>query len=438
MLGVLLCMRRNIYTRPDLAARIVLQLDLSPGMKIADLGCGDGVFLEAIVDRLIEADPLLTLDEVASSVFGVDIERSLASRATVRLRARYGSPTPNWNVISANALTLDETQRFDAITGNPPWMRIHHMDSATKALARGGFAVAKGAYDLYHLFIEKSVRLLKPGGQLAIVVPQALRFGPASAPTRELLSSEGEWTLSALSADEFSPRAIIRPALLTLRKLRPVESNSGEPDATAPTLGSMATVTTGVPTGSDSVFIVDECSAKRWRLEEHRLKPVVRGRDVRNGTASESNGFKMVWPYSRDTSGKWTIDDLSDAPNTLKYLETHRPRLSDRPRLASFVKRNPLHWYRFIDPNRHHPLPKLKIVVPDVFRKPAFGIIENPDVIVHNTCFQIIPRTGFERTLLDVVQSAGFWDVLRSNSRPLQNNYRRTSVSELKEMPLNC
>ncbi len=430
-------MRRNIYTKSELAARIVAHLDLSPGMRIADLGCGEGVFLDAILDRLVELKRLWPQDSLAVSVTGVDVDESAAARARAMLLDRHGSHADLWSVRRADALALNEREQFDVITGNPPWMRLQHMDAATRELARARFAVARGAFDLYHLFIEKSVRLLKPGGQLAIVVPQALRFGPASAPARGLLSSEGVWSLSPLSADDFAPRALIRPALLTFRKLGASISKTSADRQDAPVIGSLATVTTGVPTGSDSVFIVNECTVRRWELEEHRLRDVVRGRDIRdaNGGKSASN-LKLIWPYSRNESDRWELDDLSDAPNTLRYLEAHRPHLSSRPRLAGFIRRNPLQWYRFIDPNRHHPHRKLRIVLPDVFRNSAFHVTDNPDVVVHNTCFQIIPNNGAEGALLDALQNPRLWDALRSNSRLLDKRYCRTSATELKSIPL--
>ncbi|MCI0438690.1 MAG: methyltransferase [Chloroflexi bacterium] len=431
-------MRRNIYTKPELAARIVAHLDLSPGMQIADLGCGEGVFLEALLDRLVELKCLWPQDGLTTSVTGIDVDESAAARARARLLDRHGSRADLWDVRCADALALNEAERFDAITGNPPWARLQHMDAATRELARARFAVARGAFDLYHLFIEKSVRLLRPGGQLAIVVPQALRFGPASAPARGLLSSEGVWSLSPLSADDFAPRALIRPALLSFRKLGASSPQTSAEGQDAPVIGSVATVTTGVPTGSDSVFIVSEDTVRRWELEEHRLREVVRGRDIREASMGESGSrLKLIWPYSYDESDRWRLDDLSDAPNTLRYLEAHRPQLSSRPRLAEFIRRNPTQWYRFIDPNRHRPHGRLRIVLPDVFRGFAFRMTDSPDVVVHNTCFQIVPNAGAEGALLDALQNPRFWETLRSNSRLLDKKYCRTSATELKATPLN-
>jgi len=433
---VLSCMRRNIYTNPDLAAHVVSRLNLAKVISIADLGCGDGVFLEAVADRLLQIRPGLLLDTLASHLYGVDIDPNRSSQAEKTLNKKYGNPRTGWNVICADVLSLDESVKFDVIVGNPPWMRIHHIDERTKELARNNFILAKGIFDLYHLFIEKSVRLLKPGGQIAIIVPEGFKYGPASQSAREYLSSQGVWTLNQLSSDDFNPKAVIKPALLTFRKLALTNVAAPLKGESKKNIGSIAIVTSGVPTGSDSVFIVKESVVKYWALEGHRLRSVIRGRDIRKGTKSEYNGHKVVWPYYKDSYGKWSIDNLEDSPNTLKYLKVYKSHLMTRPKLEKFVKRNPLHWYRFIDPNRHQSTFTLKVILPDVFKSQEYSILENPDVIVHNTCFQIIPKVGLEQTLLNTMKCDAFWDALKTRSRSIQNDYHRTSVSELKTLPL--
>ncbi|MEZ2443348.1 N-6 DNA methylase [Chitinophaga sp. RCC_12] len=73
---------------------------------------------------------------------------------------------------------LKDQGGFDAIVGNPPYVRIQHM---AKYLAEeikfykhptAGYTVAKSnTFDKYYLFIERAVRLLKPEGRLGYIVP---------------------------------------------------------------------------------------------------------------------------------------------------------------------------------------------------------------------------------------------------------------------------
>ena len=67
---------------------------------------------------------------------------------------------------------------FDVIVSNPPWVRAHKWPEALGKAVRQRFEVCSGAenwsgtqVDLSLLFLERSVRLLKPQGVLALLLP---------------------------------------------------------------------------------------------------------------------------------------------------------------------------------------------------------------------------------------------------------------------------
>ena len=97
---------------------------------------------------------------------------------------------------------------FDAVVGNPPWVRIHRIPQAERAALRrqyfayrharwqagadaanagSGFA---GQVDLSALFVERSLALLRPGGALALLVPAKLWRSLAGGGIRELLAKQ--------------------------------------------------------------------------------------------------------------------------------------------------------------------------------------------------------------------------------------------------------
>ena len=431
-------MRRNIYTNPDLAKKIISTIDLPRDAKIADLGCGDGVFLTSAIQSIRATEPDMTPSQLSKRVFGIDIESQAVSETVANLNnlfPAYDTSCLQWNIKCGNALTIHENTKYDVIVGNPPWTRVLHLDSETKALAKSDFTSARGAYDLYHLFVEKSLRILKPGGILSLIVPQTINYGPASRPVRILLDSQGEWSLSQLSKEDFHPHAVIRPSLLNFRKHKTEQKIVQSKKPRTRMLGSIAHVTTGVPTGSDKIFLVDLDTINKLKLEDHRLRSVLRGRDVGTEKTSRSK-MKLVWPYYLTPQGKWIIDDLSDSPNTKLYLESHRKKLASRPKLASYLKNNPDKWYRFIDPNRHGLSGNMRIALPDIFQTPCYEILTDPEVVVMNSCFQILPKTGQQDKLMNVIHNSDFWASLKNHSRALEKNYHRTSVSELLSLPL--
>ena len=97
---------------------------------------------------------------------------------------------------------------FGLVIGNPPWVRMHRVSVAARALFRRDYQVARdaawnsgaaragaargfaGQVDVAALFVERSLRLLAPGGALALLVPAKLWCSLAGGGVRRLITSE--------------------------------------------------------------------------------------------------------------------------------------------------------------------------------------------------------------------------------------------------------
>ncbi|HEX7091526.1 MAG TPA: DNA methyltransferase [Longimicrobiales bacterium] len=130
---------------------------------------------------------------------------------------------------------------FDLVLSNPPWVRAHRWPAALKSLVRRRYAVcrspgwrrgaelagapaAAGAQvDLSLLFLERSIRLLAPGGALAMLLPAKMLRSMYGAGGRRLLLAETE--LVALEDHSLDQRAIFRAdafaAVVVARKAPP-------------------------------------------------------------------------------------------------------------------------------------------------------------------------------------------------------------------------
>jgi len=77
---------------------------------------------------------------------------------------------------------------FDAFVGNPPW--VSYAGRASQPLAPevrrvyDGYEAFRGYKNLQGLFVERAVRLLKPGGRLGFVLPSSMSELGGYAPTR--------------------------------------------------------------------------------------------------------------------------------------------------------------------------------------------------------------------------------------------------------------
>ncbi len=62
---------------------------------------------------------------------------------------------------------------FDAVVGNPPYYgRATTFDTKVKDYIDHQYCSSEGKYELYQLFIEKTIRLIKKGGYLSFITPQ--------------------------------------------------------------------------------------------------------------------------------------------------------------------------------------------------------------------------------------------------------------------------
>jgi type I restriction-modification system DNA methylase subunit len=60
---------------------------------------------------------------------------------------------------------------FDVIIGNPPYVRIQTLPKDQVSFFSKNFQSATGNYDIYALFVERGLQLLKPGGILGFILP---------------------------------------------------------------------------------------------------------------------------------------------------------------------------------------------------------------------------------------------------------------------------
>ena len=83
---------------------------------------------------------------------------------------------------------------FDAVIGNPPYVNIRRLtvsrSAAVKQYLRTHYQCARGAYDLYVLFLELAFRVLRPGGLCGLIVPNKLAGLNYAGPCRALLSEQ--------------------------------------------------------------------------------------------------------------------------------------------------------------------------------------------------------------------------------------------------------
>ncbi|MFX0205058.1 MAG: Eco57I restriction-modification methylase domain-containing protein [Candidatus Hodarchaeota archaeon] len=176
-------------------------------LKFIDPACGTGSFLISLYNRLNKEYTKRVnsnynynpVDDPFSNIVGIDIceDATFLTSLTLTLfrcilnktyqkskihnTLKPGSVFKKFQIITGDALFLDwskiistGSKSFTAVIGNPPFVQYLNINEIyRKKLSTLTFQFRYQRWDLYILFIEKSIKNLKEGGFLSIIVPDS-------------------------------------------------------------------------------------------------------------------------------------------------------------------------------------------------------------------------------------------------------------------------
>lgn len=181
-------LRGGYYTPKELAYFISRWVIECKSKKILEPSCGDGVFVDTLND--------LSESKYLVDFFGVEINKEEASKAQKRAQ--------NCNNVSATIIVEDflfwvktnlyNGPVFDAVIGNPPFIRYQYLTDQMQAEAEFIFNALSIKFtkhtNAWVPFVLASIYLLKPGGRLGMIVPAELLHVIHAQAVRNYLSDE--------------------------------------------------------------------------------------------------------------------------------------------------------------------------------------------------------------------------------------------------------
>jgi adenine-specific DNA-methyltransferase len=181
----------QIYTPEHIVAKILDDIGYEGeniiSKTIVDPACGDGRFLIQIVERIIRLSPKDKIVENLSVVHGWDIDPEAVRECVENLNkiTQHLDIQLNWNIKihnsieekSENELFAKAKMRFDFIVGNPPYIRIQHLEEAQRKLIQQNYSFCKsGSTDIYIAFYELALELLSPTGVCGFITPNTFFY----------------------------------------------------------------------------------------------------------------------------------------------------------------------------------------------------------------------------------------------------------------------
>ena len=381
------------------------------------------------------------------------------------------------------------------VLGNPPWVRTHRIPAAERASLRLRFESFRGAAwqvgadaagagrgfasqaDLAALFVEQAVRLTRPDGVLALLLPSKLWSALAGGGIRRVLEREAPpVAIEVWEEGDAGFDAVVYPSALLARRRAPCEERgrdpvtltchhgersaqwtvarsalsldgspgapwlflpraargafdrlaaSGSPLADSP----LGRPVLGVKTGCNSAFVVERrgddgdtalvrvaSAGDECLIESDQLRPVLRGEDLRP-FLHDGVQSRMAIIWTHDASGA-PLAQLP--PATRRWLRRWRRTLEARA-----DSRGERWWSLFRTDAARTDRPR--VVWSDIGRRPRALVLPAGDPAVPlNSCYVVRTRCDDDAHAFAALMNsdiAAAW--LGAIAEPARGGYRR-------------
>lgn len=297
-----------------------------------------------------------------------------------------------------------EGEKFDAIVGNPPYIRVQNMvhfsENEYYKSEVSKYETAKSdLLDKYFLFMEKGLQLLKPKGKMGYIIPHKFMLIKSGDSLRKLLSEKkcvkqiihfgteqvfrGRSTYTCLLFVEKNERKTFEIGFVkdinkfyatesAEMKEYPIEYLSAAPwtflsneivrtlekkKGKCQSLDSLADIFVGLQTSADPIYIIEpkseekgiikfiDCNGRKQEIEAAITKPCIYDMQLEKYAKIEENR-RIIFPYYQKGKKQvlYSIDEMKQLfPKTLKYFESFKEELCKR----SINNMSENNWYQF-------------------------------------------------------------------------------------------
>ncbi|MBE0418300.1 MAG: methyltransferase, partial [Coriobacteriia bacterium] len=176
--------------------------------RVLDPGSGEGAFVDGVLRWCAaNSQPVPRITAVDSDPRHIEV-----------LRQKFGG-NPNVEIRFEDFLT-GERRTYQYVIGNPPYVGITGLNPVEKAQYRKMFFTARGRFDLYMLFFERSLESLTPGGRLVFITPEKFMYVDSAGALRQLLSRHHVDSIELAPEDTFGD-LVTYPTITSVRNVEP-------------------------------------------------------------------------------------------------------------------------------------------------------------------------------------------------------------------------
>ena len=372
------------------------------------------------------------------------------------------------------------TGQFNYVVGNPPYVRQEMIPAPLLAEYRGRYTTMYDRADLYIPFIERSLSVLEPGGQLGFICADRWMKNRYGGPLRGLVAEQFHLKIYVDMVDTpaFHSDVIAYPAITIISREAPAATRiAHRPNLDPVSLTTLAAelrgaslpkqagrvrelervvhgsdpwllattehlalirrleeefptmadvqchVGIGVATGADKAFIGD---FEQLDVETDRKLPLVTTRDIVSGKV-QWRGLGVINPYA-EAGG---LVNLRNYPRLRRYLEARKEIIAGR----HCAQKTPAHWYRTIDRITPALAQRPKLLIPDI-KGAAHIVFEDGQLYPHHNLYYVTSETWNLYALQAVLLSSVTHLFMKTYSTKMRGGFLRFQAQYLRRLRL--
>lgn len=465
-------------------------------IKVGDIACGSGAFLYTVADIINQNTDKSFFDIFKDNIFGLDISDYAIDRTEILLSLLAISKGEDieefhFNLFVGNALKFNWYKKypsfsgFDAVVGNPPYVRTKHIDETTKLLMKKWKVAQSGNSDLYIPFFEVGVKYLCDNGILGYITVNTFKRSVNARNLRKYFEDESldltmlDFGNHQVFEDKLTYTSIVfiqkskslslkykKVSLDVIKQDKTIEFSKilyssldahkgwilGEKDVlknihiienTGTALGERVKIRNGLATLSNSVFIFKALNEddvyyyflennQEYKIEKAICRDVIKPNRLKSEKQIKELTEKIIFPYSVDALKNLIVFEEEyfekNYPEAYDYLGTHKTQLLARDK----GKPKKYKWFEFGRSQSLRDYGK-KLLFPYMADKPYYVYTNNIDLMFY-AGYAIYSESSRELKLLKkILESNIFWYYIKNTSKPYSSNYYAFSKNYVKD-----